>query len=103
MVRLSCAGGQPVASLALAEPRRISRAKRPACRMAEAASGNQIDTVMKEKRVFPPPQQFAERAAFHDTLRAAGPGSGDEAEHLAADVRVLHGGHDAAGFLQFRR
>jgi acetyl-CoA synthetase len=30
--------------------------------MAEAASGNQIDTVMNEKRVFPPPAQFAERA-----------------------------------------
>src|SRR5262245_52833199 len=30
--------------------------------MAEAASGHQIDTVMKEKRLFPPPQQFAERA-----------------------------------------
>ena len=31
--------------------------------MAEAAEpGSQIDTVMKEKRVFPPPRQFASRA-----------------------------------------
>jgi acetyl-CoA synthetase len=30
--------------------------------MAEAAAEHQIDTVMKEKRLFPPPPQFAERA-----------------------------------------
>ena len=30
--------------------------------MAEAASGDQIDTVMKEKRLFPPPAQFAAHA-----------------------------------------
>ena len=40
-----CAGGQPVASLALAEPRRISRAKRPACRIAEAASGRKLQKI----------------------------------------------------------
>ena len=31
--------------------------------MADAAEqGSQIDTVMKEKRLFPPPQEFASRA-----------------------------------------
>jgi hypothetical protein len=36
-----------VASLSLAEPRRVSRAKRPACRMAEAASGRKLQKIWK--------------------------------------------------------